>query len=967
MAAPPEEGADPQLSPSKPFDLENFIGVRGAAWLGAIALAIAGTLFAKYSIENNLIPPAVRVAFLILLGLVALVGSETFLRRRYPETASPVCGAGIAILYAAFYSAHAVYDLIGLPATFALMVLNTVVAALLSVRYNAVFIAILGLLGGFATPLLLSSGRDRPIGLFAYVLMLDAGFLAISLRKRWNHVVLISFVATLLLEVAWAGKQLAPHKLPVALSIFFLFGLLYFLLPALSRYLVPADAAAGDGTTGTPSPHDQQGQLLQMAVVSGLAPLLFGVSVASSREYAAQWPLLLGYMACLDVALIVVGIRRRQTFLALAAALATEATIALHLGSTAQPLAGVVWSFTLSVIALSAILNLAGRADGWLAPAATVGPPRDATTDISAAPVELSPRALLEAAGLVGLAGLLGYMLYFIYSAAMTPHGNTLWPLLLLSLVSLGLTHERSEPSAGRIAWLTPLAAAALGLIQILWLVMQPSEHLSGGGLSIPPDHFVRHLAVPLLTAVLAGLLASARARRAKPDPRAAVISELSAAVLASLGAIGIIVLTGTGPGLLLPMTPGLGFFALGLYLLLLWLSALRRNYTFLLPLCVALVSTLSFTVVSVYHHAGDEASLLPWMFGYVLLLTALPLLALSLRAPWRGRRGPYLASALTGPALFLPVLSLVTDAIGKRVIGLLPLLFSALAVLGLAAVGRLPAVSDAQRAALGDAVVRRRALGNQALFAAVALGFVAVAIPLQLDRQWIIVGWALEAAAVWWLYRRLPHIGLKYFGVALFAAVLTRLFPDEAFRHYQERGPIVLNWLLYTYGVPSACFIVGARGLSDVEGTYRATWEDQLPVGSSRFPLYALSYLIGLLAVFVLINLEIADAFSAGRYVDWSWEHSYARDLTVSLSWGLYGLVLLSIGMWKKSRALRFVSLGFMMLTIAKVFLYDLSNIRGIYRPLSFLGLAVSLIIVSLLYQRFVFKREPQPKTKTP
>ena len=77
----------------KSFDLEKFIGVRGAAWLGGIALAIAGTLFAKYSIENNLIPPALRIAFLIVLGLVSLVGSEVFFRPRYPATASPVCGA----------------------------------------------------------------------------------------------------------------------------------------------------------------------------------------------------------------------------------------------------------------------------------------------------------------------------------------------------------------------------------------------------------------------------------------------------------------------------------------------------------------------------------------------------------------------------------------------------------------------------------------------------------------------------------------------------------------------------------------------------------------------------------------------------------------------------------------------------------------------------------------------------------
>ena len=74
---------------------------------------------------------------------------------------------------------------------------------------------------------------------------------------------------------------------------------------------------------------------------------------------------------------------------------------------------------------------------------------------------------------------------------------------------------------------------------------------------------------------------------------------------------------------------------------------------------------------------------------------------------------------------------------------------------------------------------------------------------------------------------------------------------------------------------------------------------------------------------------------------------------------------VLLIVGMRRDSRALRYFSLGAMLLTIAKVFLYDLANVGGIYRSLSFLGLAVSLILVSLLYQRFVFKnaaRRPPP-----
>lgn len=103
-------------------------------------------------------------------------------------------------------------------------------------------------------------------------------------------------------------------------------------------------------------------------------------------------------------------------------------------------------------------------------------------------------------------------------------------------------------------------------------------------------------------------------------------------------------------------------------------------------------------------------------------------------------------------------------------------------------------------------------------------------------------------------------------------------------------------------------------------------------------------------------MNLEIADYFSPGRTLELYAERGAARDLTTSVAWGLYALLLLDIGV-SRGRVLRFVSLAFMLLTITKVFLYDLSSLRGLYQVLSFLGLALSLIMVSLLYQRFVFR----------
>jgi uncharacterized membrane protein len=89
------------------------------------------------------------------------------------------------------------------------------------------------------------------------------------------------------------------------------------------------------------------------------------------------------------------------------------------------------------------------------------------------------------------------------------------------------------------------------------------------------------------------------------------------------------------------------------------------------------------------------------------------------------------------------------------------------------------------------------------------------------------------------------------------------------------------------------------------------------------------------------------------------SFERLPSKDLATSISWALYAVALLAIGMKLNSSALRWVSLTFLVLTIGKVFLFDLGELRDLYRVASLLGLAISLIVVSLAYQRFVFKRE--------
>ncbi|MGH7289060.1 MAG: DUF2339 domain-containing protein, partial [Myxococcota bacterium] len=100
--------------------------------------------------------------------------------------------------------------------------------------------------------------------------------------------------------------------------------------------------------------------------------------------------------------------------------------------------------------------------------------------------------------------------------------------------------------------------------------------------------------------------------------------------------------------------------------------------------------------------------------------------------------------------------------------------------------------------------------------------------------------------------------------------------------------------------------------------------------------------------------------AFATGRALSLDFERQPARDLTTSIAWAVYALVLLGFGVRRASRGLRWASLALLVTTIAKVFLHDLGELEDLYRVASLLGLALSLIAVSLAYQRFVFRSEP-------
>ena len=162
---PPQEveAREEEVEPPEAFSLERFMGVKLFAWLGGVAMFFGVILFVKYAFENNLVPPAVRIAMGFVTGTGLLAGGLWVHRKpRYRVLAQAFCATGVLILYGVSFAAHAVYHFaaFGPGVTIGLMGLITLAAFLVAVRLDALVVAVLGMLGGFVTPVLLATGSS---------------------------------------------------------------------------------------------------------------------------------------------------------------------------------------------------------------------------------------------------------------------------------------------------------------------------------------------------------------------------------------------------------------------------------------------------------------------------------------------------------------------------------------------------------------------------------------------------------------------------------------------------------------------------------------------------------------------------------------------------------------------------------------------------------------------------------------
>jgi uncharacterized membrane protein len=227
------------------IDLESRIGSHWLNRIGITAVLIGVSYFLKFAFDSNWIGPAGRVAIGLVSGIAVVTWSERFRLRDYRVFSYSLKAVGIGAIYLSLWAAFQVYRLLPSGVAFAAMFMVTASTTLLAVTQDAEVLAAFALTGGFVTPLLLSTGENREIALFAYVILLDLATLVLAARKPWRRLLLLSYAGTLVLYVGWYSSFYDRSQAPVTITFATIFFVIFALAPLLAAH--PKDQAPAWG------------------------------------------------------------------------------------------------------------------------------------------------------------------------------------------------------------------------------------------------------------------------------------------------------------------------------------------------------------------------------------------------------------------------------------------------------------------------------------------------------------------------------------------------------------------------------------------------------------------------------------------------------------------------------------------------------------------------------------------------
>lgn len=901
--SPPAAGANPpppvatQATPAGPAakSLEQLIGTRWMLIAGVVVLLLAGVFLFKFVYDLGWITPMRRLISGIVLGLIVIGTGEWAIRRRMRMFGAALVGVGIVWLYQVVYVAspsgiieelHAIDH----PAAFALMCAVTLLGIGLSLQTRMILAAIISLVGALATPILLSTGQNQETLLMCYLLVVDAGFLAVALARQWSPLGVLSLAGTAIVFGAWLYKHYTTDAMAATAAF------AWSLAAVHGAYVVAALRTKRAGLPLTNALTAMTSVLLALA-------LLFIDEASCLHGFCIQ-------MLLVGAAVLAYAMWQRQAVLAAVLLAVLHALLWAGLlkvwglrdadGLTDVRYAFYAWGF-IGLIASAGVLKRLRQPVAHLI-----------SICIASFVMVLGWLAVGQQSLNPWLAGQLVALVTLVLAVGQWQRwrGANFAMLFCSALFIAATTAGHFELGAAATAslWIWPLYAILIADVLIrTWG--------AGDEAAEPLDAVLTTLATTMMFAGTYALLHQmqqrwtwASAAEAPPvAPILAAIEHMPLGIYAFSLAAGLIVLAVIVRRLAGRRTLAYAFLAQGMVLA-----------TVAVPIHFDRSAiTIAWTAQAVV------AMVVAKRLGNRMLLAVSPIVLMLAMCHFLGQEIPN--DRALGDVLWSPL----GVAIDYGLVLSLVLAAGSLLTAGVLRIGR-PITRDGDKPLAGMLVT-----AGVAVFA-------------------VMTAWKLPAIAVsWWWLGLIALLGVwavvRRSGPIAAAASLmlaATLAKYVSFDTFPRAGgllwmdwPVVLNWQ-FGLGVALAAGVLLWRRLCIARSL--VAWPGFATTAS----------LTAALPVLWAGSIEIHRFFYGPAAPAWT-DAYQGMHMGLSLWWGLYAAVLLALGFTFRRPALRYLAITMFAIVIVKVFLVDLAHIQMVYRVLSLMGLGVLLLCGSLLYHR--------------
>jgi len=902
---PPPPAPPPPPVAEKAGAGPNWEALLGANWLsklGIAALVVAAAFFLKYAIDSRWIDETGRVAIgLAAAGLLLALGQWLLAKPLYRAYAQVLSSGGIVIFFLSVYAAYNFYQLLDWWQAFSLLALGAVAASALAAANNTQAVAMLCLAGAFLTPVLIHEEGVGPGGmtkLYAYLAVMNVWGAALSRWRKWYSLTALAFGATWIIFLG-AGIKRGPDYLIVegfaaAFLLFAMYG-----------------GAMTTRATGEPSPESERvglaliiGGALAFAVASGWIlweAVLFGLPGLCCA--AAVLALALAGMA---LALPARSQREEATrsllrYLA-AFALALLMSIAV-LASPPTPRAQVPIAFAFLLVNYLLFLGVAlhmQRREGGQEPA--VG--------LLIANAFVHVVAALRVLATTRLWGYDAAVLWLPIAGTIT--FASIW------LARDGRRNEFRKAVLIIAQLFTLIALVALfevGRVGRVW-----------PGLAVFGAQFLLASAVGL----------AARRAIALPDFRGDLLTAVGNAFL-YFGLLSVSAKLTTYEGVVVLCGCAL---LMALYHAAVGVFVLRREQDRPLGQLTYLGLALTFITIAIPLQLRASALTVAWAAeSAVLVWTGVAVR--DRRISWYGL---VLLLITIAKALFLDLPAPVREFVfllNRRMLSGAAVM--AAAFISARVLSRRPEAPAEER----DLPTMLALIGTFFALCFVSaelwqyLGVLAPSRGLLSARNFALAAyWSLLAAVVLAVGLRSRNLALRVFALVLLFVVLGKVFLVDLLL---EPWPYHLLW--------NTRFLAGAAAIAVAGAGAWMLWRRKAEVTPTEASLPAILAVVANLIALVFLSLDL------WQYVGVKLPpatRTSAQQLSLSIFWCVYALGGVSVGFWRRTRPVRVFSMGLLYLSIIKVFLFDLSSLQELHRIISFFGLGIILLVVSLLYTRF-------------